>query len=869
MGLLDLFRPKWKHSDANVRAEAVREFSSEDDWERLTQVARHDRDVRVRRIALKKLDDPALLWELAEKDADEALRKEAAQRASDLLVSQALAKDDAAIDAVKLLRDGKSLVEVACKARTAEARQAAVHCLTEPKFLVEVVRKASDHAARAAAIDELRDEQILGDLLHGELTRDLTVRALAHVEDRALLSSIADKSKNKQARLLASEKLGVPLKAVASTPTQPKKRDATPAKAPAPQKAPDARDGICQRLEILTKSDDASDFDDVAGVIAVARADWHAVAGTAMGAQKKRFDRAVARLSERGEVIRKKFAKAQASETDAKASQRSPVAEPVRPVPVERPAVVAPPKKAEPIVDPEQVARAAREEAERVERANKRAEEKRQREAEQAERIKYETEKRQAEDARRTEEQQRNLQRVLSACEKLEKLTIETPKIKAADQALKAAHEVITTANPLPRDTGPEARKRYDAARSALMIKLRDVRDNDDWQRWANVPKLEDLCARMDLLRKAVEADARGEAVEEGFVRAAVPEVLKVLQAEWKSVGAAPKEKSESLWQRFKDSSDAVYGIVKAATDGERASNLVKKEALIDQVEALRASLALAPPPGETNNTDWKAVGERLRELQASWKSVGLLPSREQGEALWQRFKAAADQVHAEQKRHYAGLDEERGENAKKKEALCQKAEAQQYGTDWKAGSDAIKQLQADWKKVGAAPKEQNDALWQRFRTACDKFFARRQAAFAEQDGERAENAKKKEALIVQVEALLAREDIDQDAAESEVKRLQVEWKRVGPPPREQQDTLWQKFRGTCDQVFAAGRQYTMPVTQDGEKFSNKLPIAEALARSQAAAETAGAASEVSPTWEADSASAWADIDRDLAPDEK
>src|SRR5436190_1396550 len=60
MGFLDLFKPRWKHSDPDVRAEAVRQLD-ENDARILAQVARRETDVRVRRIALKKIADPALL----------------------------------------------------------------------------------------------------------------------------------------------------------------------------------------------------------------------------------------------------------------------------------------------------------------------------------------------------------------------------------------------------------------------------------------------------------------------------------------------------------------------------------------------------------------------------------------------------------------------------------------------------------------------------------------------------------------------------------------------------------------------------------------------------------------------------------------
>ena len=67
-----------------------------------------------------------------------------------------------------------------------------------------------------------------------------------------------------------------------------------------------------------------------------------------------------------------------------------------------------------------------------------------------------------------------------------------------------------------------------------------------------------------------------------------------------------------------------------------------------------------------------------------------------------------------------------------------------------------------EWKAAGRAQKDADDALWQRFRTAQDAFFARRSQNFAERDAEFDANAAAKRALLDEAEKIDAG---DPDAA--------------------------------------------------------------------------------------------------------
>ena len=189
-----------------------------------------------------------------------------------------------------------------------------------------------------------------------------------------------------------------------------------------------------------------------------------------------------------------------------------------------------------------------------------------------------------------------------------------------------------------------------------------------------------------------------------------------------------------------------------------------------------------------------------MRELQEQWRAASDVP-RPQGDALWRRFKAAHDVVWARCEAYFAAEAAGRAENLARKIALCEKAEALTESTNWIPTAEEIKQLQIDWKAVGIVTRGQEKAVWERFRTACDRFFTRRQADLAEHKKRWAANLEKKLALCAQVEALA--DSTDWDAAAGEIKRLQTEWKTVGPVKKSRSEAIWQRFRGACDRFFA------------------------------------------------------------------
>src|SRR5205823_6007701 len=116
--------------------------------------------------------------------------------------------------------------------------------------------------------------------------------------------------------------------------------------------------------------------------------------------------------------------------------------------------------------------------------------------------------------------------------------------------------------------------------------------------------------------------------------------------------------------------------------------------------------------------------------------------------------------------RRHADLAERKkiwAENLAKKEALCVKAEALSQSADWEPAAAEIKKLQNEWKAIGPVKKSRSEAIWQRFRTACDAFFtryaqrhdiARQPDAFSGTDLDPDANRKRMESLVKRMEDL-------------------------------------------------------------------------------------------------------------------
>lgn len=257
-----------------------------------------------------------------------------------------------------------------------------------------------------------------------------------------------------------------------------------------------------------------------------------------------------------------------------------------------------------------------------------------------------------------------------------------------------------------------------------------------------------------------------------------------------------------------------------------------EKRAAAAEVRAAAKAAALAArqaivleAEGLAESTQWKASGERFKELLDDWKAAPRA-DRTSEQALWKRFSHARSQFDKHRRQHFARLDGERSEAKQVKEALVAEAEALKTSTDWGSTASAYRDLMARWKAAGRAGKAEEEALWQRFRAAQDEFFAARNAELGKRDAGFAENLAAKEALLAEAEAI---DTSDLKGAKAALRSIQERWEAIGHVPRGDKERVEGRLRRVEDAV------------RRGEQDQWKRSNPEAKARATSTVEQFGA----------------------------
>ena len=317
------------------------------------------------------------------------------------------------------------------------------------------------------------------------------------------------------------------------------------------------------------------------------------------------------------------------------------------------------------------------------------------------------------------------------------------------------------------------------------IFKANRAKQNEDMEK----QKTENLAKKQAILDELKEIIASDESLKKTY------DDFRALQDRWKEIGPVPAAENSNLWNNYHFLVEKFFDKVRI---GRELRDLDMKKNLDSKIELCEKAEELLDEKSIT-----KAF-KALQKLHEEWKEVGPVPQEKKDE-IWERFKAATDKINQIRREHYAKIEEEQAGNLETKKALCDKAEeliAEEYTSvnAWQKKSNELSEIFNVWKTVGPASKKDNEEIWQRFRGAMDTFFAKKKAFFASLKDRQTENLERKTQLCIEAEALM--ESTEWKNATEQMKKLQEEWKTIGPVPKRHTDKIWKRFRAACDTFF-------------------------------------------------------------------
>ncbi|KFI58912.1 DUF349 domain-containing protein [Bifidobacterium gallicum] len=229
------------------------------------------------------------------------------------------------------------------------------------------------------------------------------------------------------------------------------------------------------------------------------------------------------------------------------------------------------------------------------------------------------------------------------------------------------------------------------------------------------------------------------------------------------------------------------------------AKAVAERTAIVEQAEALASNLS--------DNTNWRSTADKFRALFDQWQEhqrSSVRIDKADADALWKRFSTSRTAFNQARRKWAQARDNERAQARSVKEAIIAEANELKDSTAWAETSRKFNDLMARWKQAGRAGRNEDDALWAKFREAADTFFNARQADRDQTHSAETENLAKKEELLKKAEALLpVTTEAQAKQARQALAGIQEEWDQIGYVPRDDMHRIESRLDAVDKQIKA------------------------------------------------------------------
>lgn len=378
-------------------------------------------------------------------------------------------------------------------------------------------------------------------------------------------------------------------------------------------------------------------------------------------------------------------------------------------------------------------------------------------------------------------ERQENLKKKLDIIEKIKAMSTSPDEADKNFNAFKELQQQWRDIKGVPPEKANELWRNYQFYVEQFYSQLNQNREAREYDFKKNLEAKTALC------------EAAEKLADEPDVISAFHQ-LQDLHQRYREIGPVAKDLREVIWNRFKAASTVINKRHQEHFERLRSmeeDNLRRKTELCEKVEAIAKE-------ENKNSGDWEKHSKEIIAIQAEWKTIGFAPQK-MNVKIFERFRAACDDFFGRKSEYFKQLRERFSDNAKKKRALLEQAQALTDSTDWKATADKLIDLQKQWKKVGMVPHKLGDQLWNDFQAACNHFFDARNAAHAGTRNEERDNLSKKRKVIEQLKALA---ESGADDLQQEVQKLSDEFNSIGHVPFKEKDKVYDEYHAVLDKLY-------------------------------------------------------------------
>jgi hypothetical protein len=266
---------------------------------------------------------------------------------------------------------------------------------------------------------------------------------------------------------------------------------------------------------------------------------------------------------------------------------------------------------------------------------------------------------------------------------------------------------------------------------NALAARVLELKD---WVTYATHPKREELTAEMEALAQTpLEPPAQAEQI-------------RLLRETWKGLGTITSHADRRLFERFNAAAETAFAPCRAYFEQQaeaRKFNLAQRRKICDELDGYLEQT-------DWTQADWKAAERILRAARDEWRKFHPV-DRSPGRKVQTRFETLTGRL-------YELIKGEWDRNVAAKRAVIDEATAiRDTVTDLRAATDQIKGLQRRWRDIGITPRRVDQSLWRDFRAICDAVFGRRDAVREETHQAAASQVTAAEHLLDEYQAMFDR----------------------------------------------------------------------------------------------------------------